>query len=383
MIVAAGPGRGRRGAAGSARGSAHFDRHSGRRRRPARARREPGARRTCVILSCAPSVRLAARLGSCSSSGSRWSARTTVPVLARFTSGEPALVDCASGEGHALVIASDLDNRGNDFPAARHLRPVPARIAAIPGRAASSESAEYLVADVPAGVAAVPGVAATPGRAGVQAGSGQCRSGRNRSRAADAESFRGAVATLGRRGPGRCAAAGTGARRTAAHLAICAGGDAGDDGRGKLGGDKDRLRQMSEQFGPIQELLDRVRARWRRLVLLQVTTRGGARRRAGDRACARAVARGCRARRSPSRCSASAALSPAVARARLGRLAGAACPVRPRRRPLHRRADASLDERLVSAVDVATTRDAGRSSGAGRRDDSRRGEGGRGASTPR
>ena len=31
---------------------------------------------------------------------------------------------------------------------------------------------------------------------------------------------------------------------------------------------------MSEPFGPIQELLDRVRARWRRLVLLEVTTRG-------------------------------------------------------------------------------------------------------------
>jgi len=30
---------------------------------------------------------------------------------------------------------------------------------------------------------------------------------------------------------------------------------------------------VNEQFRPIQELLDRVRARWRRLVILDVTTR--------------------------------------------------------------------------------------------------------------
>lgn len=36
--------------------------------------------------------------------------------LARFTTGEIALLDCASGEGRGLVLASDLDNRWNDFP---------------------------------------------------------------------------------------------------------------------------------------------------------------------------------------------------------------------------------------------------------------------------
>lgn len=37
-------------------------------------------------------------------------------TLARFTTSEPALIECASGEGRGLVFASDLDNRWNDFP---------------------------------------------------------------------------------------------------------------------------------------------------------------------------------------------------------------------------------------------------------------------------
>src|SRR5262249_32311618 len=37
-------------------------------------------------------------------------------TLARFTTGEAALLDCVAGEGRALVLASDLDNRWNDFP---------------------------------------------------------------------------------------------------------------------------------------------------------------------------------------------------------------------------------------------------------------------------
>src|SRR5207253_8389936 len=36
--------------------------------------------------------------------------------VARFTSGEAAMLDCPAGEGRAIVIASDLDNRWNDFP---------------------------------------------------------------------------------------------------------------------------------------------------------------------------------------------------------------------------------------------------------------------------
>jgi hypothetical protein len=36
--------------------------------------------------------------------------------LARFTTGEAALLDCQAGEGRVLVLASDLDNRWNNFP---------------------------------------------------------------------------------------------------------------------------------------------------------------------------------------------------------------------------------------------------------------------------
>ena len=44
------------------------------------------------------------------------SAAAGCQTLARFTTGETALLDCPSGEGRALVLASDLDNRWNDFP---------------------------------------------------------------------------------------------------------------------------------------------------------------------------------------------------------------------------------------------------------------------------
>lgn len=37
-------------------------------------------------------------------------------TLARFTSSDPALIECPAGDGRALVVASDLDNRWNDFP---------------------------------------------------------------------------------------------------------------------------------------------------------------------------------------------------------------------------------------------------------------------------
>ena len=37
-------------------------------------------------------------------------------TIARFTTGEPALIDCAAGDGRALVLASELNNRWNDFP---------------------------------------------------------------------------------------------------------------------------------------------------------------------------------------------------------------------------------------------------------------------------
>jgi hypothetical protein len=79
-------------------------------------------------------------------------------TLATFTTGEAALVECASGEGHALVFASDLDNRGNDFPV--HATFVPFLHEAVRylggGRQRGSD---YLVGDTPPGVPSRPGIA--------------------------------------------------------------------------------------------------------------------------------------------------------------------------------------------------------------------------------
>jgi hypothetical protein len=79
-------------------------------------------------------------------------------TLARFTSGEPALIDCAPGEGRALVLASDLDNRWNDFPLHSTFVPFVHEVTRYlsGGRQVASE---YLVDTVPAGLAPTPGVA--------------------------------------------------------------------------------------------------------------------------------------------------------------------------------------------------------------------------------
>ena len=79
-------------------------------------------------------------------------------TLARFTSGEPALVECAPGEGRALVLASDLDNRGNDFPL--HATFVPFLHEAVRYLAGGRpRGGEYLVGEAPAGVPSKPGLA--------------------------------------------------------------------------------------------------------------------------------------------------------------------------------------------------------------------------------
>lgn len=83
-------------------------------------------------------------------------------TLARFSSGEPALQECQSGEGRVLVLASDLDGRWNDFPV--HATFVPflhetvAYLAGGPRRPST-----YLVSSVPPGVPAEPGVHRIPG----------------------------------------------------------------------------------------------------------------------------------------------------------------------------------------------------------------------------
>ena len=114
---------------------------------------------------------------------------------------------------------------------------------------------------------------------------------------------------------------------------------------------------MSEQFRPIQELLDRVRTRWRRLVLLEMTTRGAL---AGTVIVGFAFALSFWISRAPL---ALAVVGVVASVAGLAALVWAAWPARhvPSDRSVARyieeRAPA-LDERLVSAVDVASTRDA-------------------------
>jgi hypothetical protein len=79
-------------------------------------------------------------------------------TLARFTTGDPALIECPAGEGRALVIASDLDNKWSDFPV--HATFVPFVHEAVRYLAsARAHASDYLVGDAPAGVKKVPGFA--------------------------------------------------------------------------------------------------------------------------------------------------------------------------------------------------------------------------------
>jgi hypothetical protein len=82
-------------------------------------------------------------------------------TLARFTTGGNALIECAAGEGRALVLASDLDNRWNDFPL--HAGFVPFLHEAIRYLAsARALTSDYYVGTAPAGVPRQPGVHALP-----------------------------------------------------------------------------------------------------------------------------------------------------------------------------------------------------------------------------
>jgi hypothetical protein len=78
-------------------------------------------------------------------------------TLARFTSGEAALIDCAPGDGRALVMASDLDNRWNDFPLHSTFVPFVHEVTHYLS-GAHPVASEYLVDSLPAGLAPTPGV---------------------------------------------------------------------------------------------------------------------------------------------------------------------------------------------------------------------------------
>ena len=82
-------------------------------------------------------------------------------TLAKFTSGDAALIDCGSGQGRAIVLASDLDNRWNDFPL--HAAFVPFLHETVRYlSSAGARAGEYLVGDVPAGVPPAPGIVTMP-----------------------------------------------------------------------------------------------------------------------------------------------------------------------------------------------------------------------------
>jgi hypothetical protein len=82
-------------------------------------------------------------------------------TLARFTTGEAALIECAPGKGRELVIASDLDNGWNDFP--RHATFVPFLHEAVRyvsgGR---TRAGDYVISETPPGVPATPGIQVLP-----------------------------------------------------------------------------------------------------------------------------------------------------------------------------------------------------------------------------
>jgi hypothetical protein len=86
------------------------------------------------------------------------------PVLARFTTGEPALVECGVGTGRTLVLASDLNEGWNDFPRHAGFVAFLREAVAYLGERRTGDR-DYLVGRVPPGVPAVPGLVSAPGAA--------------------------------------------------------------------------------------------------------------------------------------------------------------------------------------------------------------------------
>jgi hypothetical protein len=85
-------------------------------------------------------------------------------TLAQFTSGEAAVIDCGIGDGRLVVIASDLNNRWNDFPLHATFLPFLHETVRYLSNA-HVKSGEYLVGEVPSGVTAAPGIVTIPATA--------------------------------------------------------------------------------------------------------------------------------------------------------------------------------------------------------------------------
>lgn len=78
-------------------------------------------------------------------------------TLARFTTGDTALIECPAGEGRALVLASDLNNRWNDFPLHATFVPFLHEVVRYLASARAHE-VHYLIGDAPEGVKRTPGI---------------------------------------------------------------------------------------------------------------------------------------------------------------------------------------------------------------------------------
>jgi hypothetical protein len=85
-------------------------------------------------------------------------------TLARFTTGDTALIECPAGEGRALIMASDLNNRWNDFPLHATFVPFVHEVVRYLA-SARARSVDYLIGDAPAGVRRAPGIVALTGAA--------------------------------------------------------------------------------------------------------------------------------------------------------------------------------------------------------------------------
>jgi len=90
-------------------------------------------------------------------------------TLARFTTGDTALIECPAGEGRALIMASDLNNRWNDFPLHATFVPFVHEVVRYLA-SARARSADYLIGDAPAGVRRSPGIVALTGAAAAAGG---------------------------------------------------------------------------------------------------------------------------------------------------------------------------------------------------------------------
>lgn len=81
--------------------------------------------------------------------------------LARFTTGETALLDCPAGDGRVLLLASDLDRQWDDFP--RHASFVPFLHEAVRYLVGTrTRGSDYLVGQEPSGAAPTPGIGSIP-----------------------------------------------------------------------------------------------------------------------------------------------------------------------------------------------------------------------------